>query len=274
MTKEEYLKFLKCLLPKMESLERSTSVVIQGPLHPRMKKSIPHYLKIINKRRHHLELTDTYVGNLVISYWEGDDESIIKGVKNHPLVKCIKNKYSNLPKHEKKIGSRGASPWIYQNYSTLQGLKECTGHISLKVRSDEFYGGIEFMMNEIVKDTSKFYTTDIFFRKDHEEKFHISDHIIGGATCKMKRAFEISTFACQSTYEKEVRFPEQLICRSILKSAGEDPSKYWNSKEMMKKHFCIFPIKKLGEVCWTCSYRGYGEIKLPEAGWVQDIREI
>ena len=276
-----YLDFLKGLLPKMEALENSLSIIIQGPLNTRMKESIPHYLKVVKNRQyfskalHGNELSkDKMLGNLIISCWENDDFSIIEEFKNYPNIKIVINKYSNLPKYEKRLGTRGASPWMFQNYTTKNGLSEATGNLSIKVRSDEVYTNLEYFTKRMFLEYGKIFTSDIFFRRDAEEKFHISDHVIGGPTCTMKSAFQNAVHMCQNPYSEGVKFPEQLICRAFLKTKNEDLSKTYKSKEMMKRNFRIIPITRLGEITWTCSYRRYRPLKSQEDGWLQDINQI
>lgn len=276
-----YLPFLKNLLPRMEALENSLSIVIQGPLHERIKESIPIYLDLIKSRQHFSQKLennpysqDKTLGNLVISCWENDDLNLIKDYQNHNDIQVVVNKYSDLPVYEKKIGARGAAPWIYQNYTTLAGLNECTGNLSIKVRSDEIYKNLEPFASGISSNCRKILTSDIFFRKDREEKFHISDHIIGGTTCSMKGGFRKAVYMCAQKYPEGVKFPEQLICQSFLKYLGEDVTKVHKSKKMMKDNFIIIPISRLGDITWTCSYRRYAPLKSQETGWVQNINSI
>lgn len=276
MNTSEYLSFLKKLLPRMESLENSLSIIIQGPLNERINESINHYIKIVNRNQHPQE--HSMMGNIVISYWEGDNEAIIENIKNNKLITLVKNKTKDLPEFINKKGSRGASPWILQNYSTLQGLKKATGNLCIKVRSDEIYPGLNIFHKKMTEsfradEQLKFHTSDIFFRPDREEKFHISDHIIGSAKSAMISAFEESTKECCNKRIKSYTFPEQLICKSILRSRGEKIKDY-KSKETMKRHFKIVPISSMQNSIWTCSYRKYDKLTTKETGWLQDIENI
>lgn len=272
-----YLNLLKSLLPKLESLENSLSIVIQGPLNERMKESIPIYLDLIKKNQHYKNESGKYLGNLVISYWDTDDESIISNFKNNKDIVLIKNQYNKLKESErrfKKSKARGAAPWILQNTTTSNGLNACTGYVSIKLRSDEIYPSLKVFYDKIIKDSFKIHTSDIFFRKDCVEKFHISDHIIGGSTNCLKKAFATALNMCKSINRLQTKFPEQLICKAILEAKGEDHSKHWKSKEIMKKNFNIVPISTMPNSIWTCSYRGYRELHKIEAGWLQNINEI
>ena len=278
---EWYLSFLKSMLPKMEALENSLSIIIQGPINERMRESIPIYLKLIKSRQYLSKAlernpfsNDKIMGNLVISCWDNDNLELIKDLINDPSITLVLNKYEDLPRYEKKLGSRGASPWVFQNYTTRNGLKVATGNISIKVRSDEVYSQLEVFAKEIFKEYGKIFTSDICFRKDQEEKFHISDHIIGAPTCTMLSAFETAVYMCDTPFADGVKFPEQLICRAFLKNKGEDLSKTHKSKEVMKRNFRIIPIIRLGEITWTCSYRRYRPLRSQESGWLQNINQI
>ena len=284
MNSKQYLEFLKRLLPKMEAYENSLSIIIQGPLHERILESSTYYLNLIKETQHSREMLPWQgggiekIGELIISYWDGDNEKILEKLKNNPDIKLVKNFKKDLPKSIQKIGSRGASPWIFQNYSTKQGLKKATGNICIKVRSDEVYPFIKNFYKKIKDnlhspDKTKFFTSDIFFRRDDEEKFHISDHIIGGAKCFMVSAFNESTRECTRERAYSYKFPEQLICQSILRSRGIEPKEY-KSKTLMKNNFEIVPISEMPRSVWTCSYRKYDRLHSQESGWVQDIKNI
>ena len=79
---------------------------------------------------------------------------------------------------------------------------------------------------------------------------------------------------CKSNNRKGMKFPEQLICRAILKSKWVNCDKEWKSKEIMKKYFNIIPISTMPSTIWTCSYRGYRELRKIESGWLQNIENI
>ena len=216
-------------------------------------------------------------GNLFISYWDGDDESILSDLKKEDAVTLVKNNRKSVPKSITKRGSRGASPWILQNYTTLEGLKKSTGYKSIKVRSDEIYPNLEKLakiLDKTMDDTpKKFITSDIFFRKDDHEKFHPSDHIIAGRTDRLKRGFQRAVVACCTKLGLRNKFPEQLICRSLLEGNDIQPVDY-KSKKIMQENFEIVPIETMENSIWTCSYRKYDELRSPEIGWVKNIKEI
>lgn len=276
-----YRDFLERLLVSFEALEKSVSIVVQGPLHERMKTSLPHYLKLINKYIHKINTLEgeDVLGNLVISYWDNDNDSIISDFKNLPNVALVKNDSSLVKKYSQRIGTRGSAPWIYQNYSCYHGVKASTGHLCIKVRSDEIYPDIESLHQYILKiiyeedGPTPFFTNDIFFRKDDVEKFHPSDHIIAGLRTSLEKGFEQSLRMCKGNIPANIKFPEQLICRSFLKSRNVEIKDY-KSRDIMKQWYRIFPLTKMPNSIWTCSYRNYEPLKSTEPGWIHDIKDI
>lgn len=278
-------KFWTKLLESSIKFEASTSIIIQGPLHARMKDSIPQYLDIVKRYQHKIKKLknnpyskESLKGNLIISYWENDNESIIKEYKDNEDIVFIKNKFSDIKNTPTRKTYRGAAPWAYQNYSCLQGCKASSGHLCVKTRSDEFYPSlskfIDYMIRENEANPSMpFVTCNIYARKDSIEKFHPSDHIIGSTTNRMLNGFRESYNKSQSKTHPSIKFPEQLICRSLLNSIGVEDKDYKSAK-IMKEYFRIYPIKNMPNSTWTCSNSGYKALSNPEPGWIDSIDDI
>jgi hypothetical protein len=269
---EWFLSFLKDLKIGFEALERTLSIVVQGPLHPRMKESLPYYLKAVN------EFKRKRSGNLVVSCWENDDMSIIKNMPIASELELVVNEGITDEERKGNAGSRGASPWILQNHTTEQGLRRATGRYSIKVRSDEIHKNISLFHKKLLAEESgegkgKVITSDIYFRADSVEKFHPSDHIIAGKTKHLKKAFKIAVATCKSPDAKKFRFPEQLICYSLLKAKGVEPKEY-KSQKIMKENFDIIPLRSMSGSIWTCSKKKYKALTAKETGWCSDIDKV
>lgn len=267
-----YLRFLKDLKVGFEALEKTLSIVVQGPLHPRMRESLPHYLKAVNKFKHRKS------GNLVVSCWEKDDMSIIKGTPLEAEIEVVANDELVDVGQNNKEGGRGPNPWVLQNHTTEQGLLRATGANSIKVRSDEIYENISVFHEKLLAAENdggeyKVLTSDIYFRIDSVEKFHPSDHIIAGKTRHLRRAFKKAVAICKTPEVKKFRFPEQLICHSLLRAAGVEPKDY-KSQKIMKQNFDIIPLKSMTGATWTCSKKKYAALKGAEVGWCSDINKI
>ena len=271
MTKyqEWRLEFFKDLLSRFKKLEASLSIVVQGPLHERMRESIPHYLNLVKKNRY------KNYGNLVISHWDKDDTSIIEDFLENPLIYVKTNYYKNLPRYENSHAKRGPNPWVYQNHTTHRGLKHATGYLAIKVRSDEIFPALDVFYEKLVspKFTGKFLTSDIYFRKDIAEKFHPSDHIVGGARRNLENGFKLAELLASTAERSKFRFPEQLICHALLTAVNVEPKEY-KSQKIMKQNFEIVPISRMPGSIWTASYRKYRPMTTKEDGWVQDINNL
>jgi hypothetical protein len=267
--KEWELKILKDLLARFTKIESTVSVVVQGPLHPRMEESLPHYLDLVKRNSHNGR------GNLVISHWEGDHQGAVEEFLEDPTVCFVGNKYEDLPRYKKNLANRGPNPWLYQNHTTHQGLVQATGHFSIKVRSDEIFPALHLFHDEHLKpgNSPRFLTSDIYFRPDAHEKFHPSDHIIAGLTHRLRRGFDKARVISASKRRAEFSFPEQLICHALLESIGVKPKEY-KSRAIMKKHFGVIPIARMQGSIWTASYRKYRPMTVKEDGWVQHISDL
>jgi hypothetical protein len=253
----------------MESYIETVSIIIQGKLNKRSIDTIPEYLKY---------------GEVIVSCWENDDLSMLDKYKDK--IKIIVNKYSSAKTKQKKTGSQ--APWIFQNLTTLNGLKVANGYLCIKLRSDESYPVLDplinkFKYNRDTKDPStnlynhnKIITSNIYFRNDRHSKFHPSDHIIAGTKNRMLESFKLSNTYC---YKPHTEFPEQLIAHAVINSYIDpilkktNKANLQNSKELMKKHFDIIRIRDLPNHVWTSSYRKYDAL-YNEEDWCHDINSI
>ena len=52
----------------------------------------------------------------------------------------------------------------------------------IKVRGDEYYSNVQYILNSIRVQPDKVHTSSIFFRAWQYAEYHISDHIIAGTT--------------------------------------------------------------------------------------------
>ena len=258
------LKFYKNLLKKFEAYENKVSIIIQGPLNQRSINTIPEYLKY---------------GEVIISCWDNDDLSLLD--KYAQNIKIVVNHYHDIMRKAIKTNQR--NPIILQNYTTHNALKQATGYLAIKTRSDESYPVLDPLLNILKKnrDSKEWYkivTSNIYFRYDSQFKFHPSDHLIAGSLIRMKQIFEESYLRCATGRIKGLG-PEQLIGHStistyfdpILKCREQpDPNR---SKEQMKKHFDIIRIRDLPRCTWTSSYRKYDPLR-SEEDWCHHINDI
>ena len=272
MNNRYYLAFLERLLPRFKKSERTVSIIIQGPLNARSIKTIDSYL--------------TY-GEVIVSCWNTDDISALDEYKDK--IKIVINRYEEV-EGGGRFSPGSQAPWAYQNYTTLNGLLQANGYFSIKVRSDESYPDLQPLVDKLVKihheqknpktggyDWHKIITSNIYFRRDRENKHHPSDHIVAGWTSRMidvyEKALKLSSFGSAGK-----RFPEQLLCKAVVESRftkgkGRQTLKDEESISQMKEHFDIIRISELPNHTWTSSYRKYDAL-VSEEDWCHDINDV
>lgn len=262
------LTLQKNLLKRFEESENKVSIIIQGPLHSRSINTIPQYLKY---------------GEVIVSCWDNDNLNLIEKYKDK--ITLVINDFKKASKLSVRSGAK--NPYVFQNYSTLEGLKVAKNFLAIKFRSDESYPAIDPILKKIKENRDsknekgihnwfKLVTSNIYFRFDNEIKFHPSDHFIGGQTSRMIKVFEKSTELSSIPTKLS---PEQIICKAALETYF-DPIKnncdrfdYTKSVELMQKHFDIIRINSLPDRIWTSSYRKYDALRAEER-WCHNIKEL
>ena len=262
------LTLQKNLLKRFKESENKVSIIIQGPLHSRSINTIPQYLKY---------------GEVIVSCWDNDNLNLIEKYKGK--ITLVINDFKKASKLSVRSGAK--NPYVFQNYSTLEGLKVAKNFLAIKFRSDESYPVIDPILKKIKENRDsknekgihnwfKLVTSNIYFRFDNEIKFHPSDHFIGGQTSRMIKVFEKSTELSSIPTKLS---PEQIICKAALETYF-DPIKnmrdrfdYTKSVELMQKHFDIIRINSLPDRIWTSSYRKYDALRAEER-WCHNIKEL
>jgi hypothetical protein len=258
----------KNLLKRFEKSEDQVSIIIQGPLHLRSINTIPQYLEY---------------GEVIVSCWDNDNLNLIEKYKDK--ITLVINDFKKASKLSVRSGAK--NPYIFQNYSTLEGLKAAKNFLSVKFRSDESYPVINPILKKIKENRDsknekgiynwfKLVTSNIYFRFDNEIKFHPSDHFVGGQTSRMIKVFEKSTELSSIPTKLS---PEQIICKAALETYFDpiknscDQFDYTKSVELMQKHFDIIRINSLPNRIWTSSYRKYDALRSEER-WCHNIKEL
>jgi len=258
----------KNLLKRFKKSEDQVSIIIQGPLHLRSINTIPQYLEY---------------GEVIVSCWDNDNLNLIEKYKDK--ITLVINDFKKASKLSVRSGAK--NPYIFQNYSTLEGLKAAKNFLSIKFRSDESYPVIDPILKKIKENRDsknekgiynwfKLVTSNIYFRFDNEIKFHPSDHFVGGQTSRMIKVFEKSTELSSIPTKLS---PEQIICKAALETYFDpiknrrDKFDYTKSVELMQKHFDIIRINSLPNRIWTSSYRKYDALRSEER-WCHNIKEL
>jgi len=218
---------------------KDISIVIQGPISEISLNNLDYYAQF---------------AEVIISTWA--DKPFGFDVSKYDNIKILANA---LPKIEKQHNIANV---YLQCLSTFNGLDLCTSKFSIKTRSDECFSNFDALITELQEN--KIVTTNIFFGKDVNYKYHPSDHLIFSETLTLKDIYKKCISACENIEKLNVkRIGEKLIaydsnkdgieikpesilgkiaCESILNKEALAKE----SVENMKKCFNIVPLYKLG----------------------------
>jgi len=204
------------------------TLIIQGPLH---KHSLDHLVE-------YKELFQ----NVFISCWNTDDRSIVLDDNQFIISNdtYISNTTFNL------------FNTYYQFFSTYAGILSTNTKYVIKVRSDNYIGGIQKFIDIVLKNPNKFVCSNLYFRPDSVAKFHPSDQIIGGTTENMLKAFKIMIYRMEN-HSKELREAyndgRMLSNDKFLYYKGMLGTTVENASEVMERGCATAPEVLLGTSC-------------------------
>lgn len=202
----------------------NTTVLIQGRANP---ECLDHY-------------ASRYGPSCIVSTWEGDEVDPM-GMK---MVRSIK---------PKDFGPQNSH---LQIVSTLAGLRECSTEFVIKVRGDEYFSNLEYIVDEL-KKTSKLLTLPIFFRPHNSFPFHPSDHLIAGRNGQLLMMYRnaLKNRGLKGWPWRQI--PEQLLGASYLEGA-ENINARRLTKEHMRAHFDILELDRMRD--YRVSWNGKGMV--------------
>jgi len=179
--------------------------------------------------------------NVVISTWIGSELNFSNLPHTYNVV------LSKLPK------DGGAQNLKYQIESTLNGLRFIETDYVIKIRGDEYYSNMEYIVNEVIMNPKKIHCSPVFFRHWDYMAYHISDHIIAGTKENLKLMFQKAKFYIENKMiyhikdgvKHEFWEPEINLTRAYL--MAKEPER-WNNidgRKLMVDNFEILDIQKL-----------------------------
>jgi len=195
--------------------------------------------------------------NIIISTWVGSDLVCQNIPSTYNVI------FSKLPK------DRGSQNMHCQILSTLNGLRFTETDYVIKVRGDEYYSNLEYIMNEVINNPKKIHCSPIFFRHWTYHKFSVSDHILAGTTDNLKLMFEKTKFYFENdmihnilgsefyiSHQEDKQFkqsppkldilsPEENLTRSYLMAKERERWGKIDGRQLMVDNFEILNLKKL-----------------------------
>jgi hypothetical protein len=192
----------------------------------------------------------------------------IKNYTDCPVIisTWVDNKidFTNLPQNFSVIltpypDNYGAQNVHLQIISTLTALEKTKTKYVIKVRGDEYYSNLQYILNCIKVDSDKIHTSSIFFRAWQYAEYHISDHIIAGTLSNLMLMFSQSKYNFEtgkvnvSKWKKDGKFfkwvethaPEERITKSYLNAKEPFRFEKVDGRILMKQYFDILDIDLL-----------------------------
>ena len=153
----------------------------------------------------------------------------------------------------------GAQNLNLQLISTLNALERVKTKYVIKVRGDEYYSNLQYVLNSIKVEPNKIHTSSIFFRAWQYAEYHISDHIMAGTLMNMLTMFResknnfdtgkvnVSKWKVDGNFHKWVttHAPEERITKSYLNAKEPFRFEKVDGRILMKEHFDILDIELL-----------------------------
>jgi hypothetical protein len=153
----------------------------------------------------------------------------------------------------------GAQNLNLQLISTLNALHSVKTKYVIKVRGDEYYSNLQYVLNSIKVEPNKIHTSSIFFRAWQYAEYHISDHVMAGTLVNMLTMFKeskynfdtgkvnVSKWKVDGNFHKWVttHAPEERITKSYLNAKEPFRFEKVDGRILMKEHFNILDIELL-----------------------------
>lgn len=230
---------------------KDVTILVQGALHHHAINKFPTYEK---------------VGKVIFSTWAGSNISELGDYKDR--CQCVT---SVLP----QIYYYNFQNIFFQTLTTMNGLNAVNTEYVVKTRCDEYFTGIDKFVDVMIKNPDHIVFSNIFFRPDWLCKFHASDHLFGGKTDILRKAFNnlykellIKTVVDQTA--------ECLITKHILMAKGVDLN-LDNSRQIMKDNFKIVRLSEMDDitVMWNSTNKFFrSEHSLHNADTISQISFI
>jgi hypothetical protein len=192
----------------------------------------------------------------------------IKNYTEYPVIisTWVDNKidFTNLPQNFSVILSPypdnyGAQNLHLQIISTLSALEKVKTKYVIKLRGDEYYSNLHYIVNSIKVEPDTIHASSIFFRAWQYAEYHISDHIISGSLQNLLMMFSQTKYNFDtgrvnvSKWKKDGKLfkwvtthaPEERITKSYLNAKEPFRFEKVDGRILMKEYFDILNIDLL-----------------------------
>jgi hypothetical protein len=232
---------------------KDITLLIQGPANSTSLSRINEWKKTF--------------GSVVVSTWYDDAFTEL-----HELIRRADNYVALKPFDKRKFGGKGFS-YSLQTATCLSGINLVETEYVVKMRSDEAFSDFSLMTEMIVRNPKKIVSLNVCFVcfPEREIFFHPSDHCYGGRTKTLKEAYGKIFNSLLGKADiidlKTATTGEESLGRAIVSCLGHDPlaeAERKQAKDIMKKHFLICPLSKMGNFILSFNKAGRKVVSLKE----------
>lgn len=138
---------------------------------------------------------------------------------------------------------RHAQNLFRQIKSTANGLYYVDTPFVIKLRGDEYYSNLGYVIDLMQQNETFLITNSVFFRKWKKYRWHISDHLIGGTKENLERMF----FHALERYKNPYKIPPEVFLTQMYlqKKYGSDFESRTNHEAIMRESFMIVDVNNL-----------------------------
>lgn len=198
---------------------RDVTLLIQGPLDATSLDNLAYY--------------KTLCESVVISYWEGGDESLFE---THDVEDCILTKHKTPQKRYYREDT-----FDYQAQSILNGLEVTKTKYVIRTRADERWGNLSLLVAKWFENQEKIVCGNIFFKRWDVFRHHFGDHLFIGSTDVLHQAYK--TIRCDpNRYRKNLICAEAIGAMAIMDAMRDDQER---EKEAFKECFDVVDINSM-----------------------------
>jgi hypothetical protein len=175
------------------------TLIIQGPLNRISLSNLDSYKQ--------------FAESIIICYWEGNDESILK---DYNLEKCVLVK-KPLPERNIFSWCTNHDTFVYQVNSVYYALCEVNTKYVIRTRSDEKYN-LQALVDKFYQDDNKIVCGNVFFKQWGFINYHMGDHLFVGQTSFLRDAYKRAIH--DDNRYRDSHCPEAIMAFAILDSYG------------------------------------------------------
>lgn len=219
--------------------KKDITIIIQGPLKATSLNNLEHYSEF---------------GKVIVSHWSEDpielQKQLIEAQVKYDNISSISSSDPPDPfMHPGLAGTKKQEDYRHHQFQSLhEALKLCKTKFALKTRSDEYWVNVDPLLKMFSKDINKLVTSNVFYKPNYVQPYHISDHLMLARTDLFLSAMNI--IASQTRNRLHVVVTECSFGYAFLSAkyqSGSNNLPLPSNEEAFKNDFSYVNINEFDE---------------------------